>query len=75
MWLLIIGFVVGIIFGLVLYKILDSSKKTVGVLRVDRSDPYDGPYLFLELKSDPSLIEKRSSVYLKVDASNYISQK
>ena len=49
------------------------SKKPIGTLRIDSSDP-DGPYLFLELTTDPNIIKKEKYVLLKVDTRSYISQ-
>ena len=56
------------------YSFGKNKRKPIGTLRVDSSDP-DGPYLFLELKTDPSVITKEESVLLKVDTKSYISQK
>ena len=50
------------------------SKKPIGTLRIDSSDP-DGPYLFLELETEPNVIKKEKYVTLKVDTRSYISQK
>lgn len=50
------------------------SKKSIGTLRVDSSDP-DGPYLFLELETDPNVIKKEKYVTLKVNTKSYISQR
>lgn len=49
-------------------------KKPIGTLRVDSSDP-DGPYLFLELETDPNIIKKEKYITLKVDIKSYISHK
>ena len=66
--------VLGILIGCGLNIILLLSIN-IGTLRVDSSDPYDNPYLFLELsKSLNSLISKKY-VILKVDFKNYISHK
>ena len=46
----------------------------IGDLRVDQSDPYDGPYLFLELRTTPDF-KKLDKVTLNVKLENYISQK
>lgn len=50
-------------------------EKPVGDLRVDKSDPYDSPYLFLELNVDPSIIEQKEYITLKVKVEDFISQK
>lgn len=57
-----------LIYGFILHK------KSVGCLRIDNSDP-DGPYLFLELKVDPKVIETNKYITLEVNTKNYISQK
>ena len=46
--MLLIAFVAGILFGLIFMN-WALNKAKVGTLRVDSSDPEDGPYLFLEL--------------------------
>lgn len=61
----------GIIVG---YAVGKNDRKPIGILRVDSSDP-DGPYLFLELETDPSIIKKEKYVFLKVDTKSYLSQK
>ena len=48
--------------------------RSVGTLRIDNSDP-DGPYLFLELATAPSELEHATYVQMKVNKTNYISQK
>ena len=47
----------------------------VGTLRVDRSDPDDAPYLFLELDDSTAVnkITKSDTVSFRVRAENYIS--
>ena len=56
------------------YSLGKNKRKPIGTLRVDSSDP-DGPYLFLELATDPNVIKKEKYVLLKVDTRSYISQK
>ena len=72
-WLLIILFLIGVSFGCVISN-ATNRKKPVGNLRIDKSDPDDGPYLFLELETDPQILEKEEYVTLKIVAKNYISQ-
>ena len=55
-------------------SVIYHKKKVKGVLRIDKSDP-DGPYLFLELSSDPAIIEKQKYVTLEVNTKSYISHK
>lgn len=66
-------FIGGVIAGSVSTWFL-SRPKTVGALRVDRSDP-DGPYLFLELSKGISEIASKSYVTLQVKIKDYISRK
>lgn len=65
-----ISFVVGAIVTRVVL-----SRRASGDLRVDTSDPDDGPYLFLELKEDVRNIMRKEYVILGVKVENYISQK
>ena len=70
-----IAIVVFLICGYALgYSLGKNKRKPIGTLRVDSSDP-DGPYLFLELETDPGVIKKEKYVLLKVDTKSYISQK
>lgn len=48
-------------------------EKAVGELRVETSDPDDGPYLFLELHTKPEEIMKRNHVKLTVNTKSFIS--
>ena len=70
----IIILVAGIILGYSL-GVLAKSEKPVGTLRVDQSDPDDGPYLFLELETDPREVMRRKYVNLKVLVKDYVSHK
>ena len=56
-------------------KWLIKKPKTVGTLRIDRSDPDDAPYIFLELAIDPQVLEHESYINLRVSKENYVSQK
>lgn len=64
----------GFLFGLVLGGFLSARKKEkpIGNLRVDRSDPTEPPYLFLELETDISTICAKKSVSLKVKREDFL---
>lgn len=47
----------------------------VGYLRVDHSDPYDGPYMFLELQKNIDTIERKKYVILRVKQDNLVTRK
>ena len=49
---------------------------SIGTLRVDRSDPTEPPYLFLEIDADKSVdtITKQKRVLFRVVKKNYISE-
>ena len=68
-FMLLLGFVSGWIVHNIVTKIPVS-----GTLKIDSSDP-DGPYLFLELEENVHVIKRKNCVLLKVDDSNYLSQK
>lgn len=66
---LLVGIMIGFTVSVIYHK-----NKVKGVLRIDKSDP-DGPYLFLELSSDPAILEKQKYVTLEVNTKSYISHK
>ena len=66
---LVVGLVIGFIASVIYHR-----KRVKGILRIDKSDP-DGPYLFLELASDPAILEKQKYVTLEVNTKSYISHK
>ncbi len=72
--MLLIAFVAGILFGLIFMN-WALNKAKVGTLRVDSSDPEDGPYLFLELEKGVGDISSKSYVLLKVNTQSYLSRK
>ena len=65
----------GIVAGFALSIAIKAKHNLVGTLRVDNSIPEDGPLLFLELERDIPTIKKRDYVTLRVNTTNYISQK
>lgn len=67
----VITFFVGLLIGGFFVYFL-SRFDSVGTLRVDRSDPYDGPHLFLELSKGIDAIGRKKYVILKVNNSSYI---
>lgn len=58
-------------------KVSSLDQEPIGKLRIDSSDPYDGPYLFLELKQSVETVKLQDKKYvlLEVDATDFISQK
>lgn len=66
---LVVGLVIGFIASVIYHR-----KRVKGILRIDKSDP-DGPYLFLELASDPAILEKQKYVTFEVNTKSYISHK
>ena len=71
----VICLIVGILIGLSLSRFIFKDKP-IGTLRVDSSDPDNGPYLFLEV--DPGRMDniyKKQYVRLRVKIKNYISHK
>lgn len=59
--------VAGILIGKVFFR-----PKTFGNLRVDRSDPEDVPYLFLELTTDVSNVAHQEYVTFRVRVENFL---
>lgn len=67
----IIGFVIGFAISWIACNYFRKSK-SFGTLRVDNSDPNDGPYLFLEIAEDPKSLINKKEVLLNVKNENYI---
>lgn len=68
---LIIIFVIGIFVGYVI-ALLIFRTRSVGSLRIDTSDPDDGPYLFLELSKDMDVVYQKKYVTLRVNTKSFI---
>lgn len=70
---LLAGIALGVAIGCPIYERM-LRKKINGALRIDRSDPDDEPYLFLELNEKPDKLEDTKYITLEVVAKNYLSQ-
>lgn len=66
----ILGFAIGFISACIAVLRLK-----IGTLRIDRSDPNDNPYMFLEISKNVGDFTDRKYVLLEVRNENYISQK
>jgi len=67
-------FAAGIVVGCILMNVVRRTK-SIGVLRVDTSDP-DGPYIFLELdKGDAEALAREKYVLMRVKLRGYIPHK
>lgn len=69
---LVISLIIGGVAGYIISSILHH-KQPVGALRIDRSDPTEQPYLFLELTASPDILSKSKYVVLDVKNVNFIS--
>ena len=70
-WYVIIGIIVGFLFGYILFR-----NRPIGKIRVDNSDPDSGPYLFLELShKGMDTIYKKKFVTLEVLLKDHIPPK
>ena len=58
---------IGILIGMRLFQ-----DRPVGDLRVDHSDPVDGPHLYLELDTDVSAILRKKRVAFRVRVKDFI---
>ena len=67
-----LGILTGVIIMLVVYRFV--RPLDVGYLRVDHSDPDDGPYMFLELTEDLQTLSEQKTVRLRVKLEDYISR-
>lgn len=71
MWIvlaLIGGILVGVTASAVYFR-----ARTIGLLRVDRSDPSEPPYLFLEVEKNPDALQHGRLVVLRIRKENLIS--
>ncbi len=66
----IMFFAVGIVVGVAI-----TCQRPAGDLRVDHSDPSDGPYLFLELDTDVRNVMKKKYVIFRVKIKDFLPQK
>lgn len=69
----VLMFVLGVVVGYIVLTTV-TRRRAIGSLRIDTSDPSDGPYLFLELSQDVSSIYNKKYVVLEVNTKNFISQ-
>lgn len=73
MWILI-ALVLGILVGIAASAAFFHAK-TIGSLRVDRSDPSEPPYLFLEVEKNPDALKHGQVVVLRVRRENFVPHK
>ncbi len=66
---LLVGLIIGALIGIGL-----SRARTMGMLRIDNSDP-DGPYLFVELGRDIRDISNMKTVKFAVKVEDFIPRK
>jgi hypothetical protein len=71
MWFII--FLIGYVFGIfAATAVFVRESRYAGTLRIDRSDPNDKPYIFLELNKGVGDISAKRRVVLKVSNENYL---
>lgn len=67
----VIWIFVGIVIGLAI-SLAGLLFKSVGSLRIDKSDPSEAPYIFLELKKGIGDISRKKFVILQVKEEDFI---
>ena len=69
------GVILSSVISIIFFKISSRTRKPIGDLRVDRSDPSDAPLLFLELDGDTSVntIINNKVVTFRVKIENFLS--
>ena len=70
---MLIGLVLGITLNSICFYIY-LRRQRAGKLRIDRSDPSENPYLFLEATISVSDISHKKCVIFQVSNENFISQ-
>lgn len=71
-WVFLAVMALGILAGFLISKGL-YERRNVGTLRIDRSDPDDGAYFFLEV-TNLKRIQNGKLITMRVKEENYISQ-
>ena len=68
-----LSLLLGLAFG-ILWTVLYFRSNNVGTLRIDRSEPDEPPYFFLEV-TDVKKIRNGKTIMMRVKEENYIPQK
>lgn len=71
---IVIWSILMVLVGIVIGRIV-TLNGTDGFLIIDRSDPDDGPYLFVQLHKDVSKLSRRRCVIFRVSNKNIASLK
>lgn len=70
---ILIVFLLGVFIGTFVTRWIDILRAPlVGNLRIDSSDPTDGPYMFLEITKDVGLLYSKKQVTLNINTESYI---
>lgn len=72
MELYIIAFVFGLLIGIIFQRFMFRRHK-IGDLRIDKSDPNDNPYMFMELNVNTNALKSLNYVVMNVKEENFIS--
>ena len=70
-WVILVGIVM-FVFGILIERFRQRSNN-IGTLRIDRSDPEEPPYFFLEV-TNIRRIKNGKTITMTVNEENYISQ-
>lgn len=72
--LYLVALLVGVIIGLIVCRVV-MTKKTLGRLRIDHSEPYEPAKMFVELKGvTPDIIAQYKFVTFEVINESYLSR-
>ena len=72
--LYLVALLVGVIIGLIVCRVV-MTKKTLGHLRIDHSEPYEPAKMFVELKGvTPDIIAQYKFVTFEVINESYLSR-
>lgn len=70
---MVLVFFIGVAVGIAIMLLMPKDP-IMGVLRIDRSDPFEGPQLFLELKVNANEIAEHDTVTFEVLDQSYITR-
>lgn len=71
---ILIGIVLGTIIGSIVTLIYKNTH-VVGNLIIDRSDPDDKPYIFLQISRELAYVSQKNVISVKVKNKNFVTQK
>ena len=74
MWVIVVVAIMALLAGMSIGVVI-TYERPAGDLRIDRSDPSGGPYMFLELDTDVYTVIRKKQVTFRVKLEDYVTRK